>query len=143
MFIGEYTHSLDTKARLAIPAKFRDDLKSGAVVTRGLDNCLFLFTTKDWGLLVKKVSELPLGQKDARGFTRSLLGGAMEVKCDSLGRILLPDYLKIYAGLEKKAVVVGVYNRLEIWDETRWKAYSKQTEKQVEQMAETIGDLGV
>lgn len=143
MFIGEYSHSLDAKSRLNIPAKFRADLKEGAVVTRGLDNCLFLFKKKDWLELVEKISALPIGQADARGFSRAMLGGAMDVKLDSLGRILIPDYLKNYAGLKKKITLVGVYNRLEVWDENRWQKYRIQNEKQVEKLAEKMGELGV
>jgi MraZ protein len=143
MFIGEYQHTLDDKSRLAVPAKFRAALKGGAVVTRGLDNCLFLFTRKDWAALVEKLARLPIGQKDARGFSRAMLGGAMDVKLDSLGRILLPEYLKIYAGLKKKTVLVGLYSRLEIWDEKRWQIYSRNNQRQVEGMAEKMGELGV
>lgn len=143
MFIGEYLHSIDTKNRLALPAKFRAALKSGAVVTRGLDNCLFVFTQQDWQKLVDKITELPIGKADARGFSRIMLAGAMDVKIDSLGRILLPDYLKSYASLKKKVVVAGLYNRLEIWDETKWKIYKKRVEGQANKLAETMGEMGV
>jgi len=143
MFIGEYSHSIDSKNRLALPAKFRAALKQGAVVTRGLDNCLFVFTKSDWQKLVDKIASLPIGKSDARGFSRIMLAGAMDVKLDSLGRILLPDYLKTYAGLRKKVVVAGLYNRLEIWDEVKWNVYKKQVEKQAGKLAETMGELGV
>ncbi len=143
MFIGEYSHSIDSKNRLALPAKFRAALKQGAVVTRGLDNCLFVFTKSDWQKLVDKIASLPIGKSDARGFSRIMLAGAMDVKLDSLGRILLPDYLKTYAGLRKKVVVAGLYNRLEIWDEAKWNVYKKQVEKQAGKLAETMGELGV
>lgn len=143
MFIGEYLHSIDNKNRLALPAKFRADLKNGAVVTRGLDNCLFVFTKKDWQKLVDKIANLPIGTADARGFSRIMLAGAMDVKLDGLGRILLPDYLKKYAGLKKQIVVAGLYSRLEIWDETKWNTYKNQVEKQAEKLAETMGELGV
>lgn len=143
MFIGEYKHSIDSKNRLALPSKFRVDLKGGLVVTRGLDNCLFVFTKKDWQKLVDKIMELPIGKSDARGFSRIMLAGAMDVKLDSLGRILLPDYLKKYASLDKKVIVAGLYNRLEVWDETKWGSYKKQIEKDAEKLAETMGELGV
>lgn len=143
MFIGEYSHSIDSKNRLALPSKFRVDLKGGLVVTRGLDNCLFIFTNKDWQKLVEKLSELPIGKADARGFSRIMLAGAMDVKLDSLGRILLPDYLKKYAGLNKKVIVAGLYNRLEVWDESKWGTYKKQIEKDAEKLAETMGEMGV
>jgi MraZ protein len=143
MFIGEYSHSLDDKNRLALPAKFRASLKSGAVVTRGLDNCLFVFTKTDWQKMVDKISELPIGKSDARGFSRIMLAGAMDVKLDSLGRVLLPDYLKKYAGLNKKIVVAGLYSRLEIWDENKWDVYKNKIEKEAGKIAETMGELGV
>jgi len=143
MFIGEYQHSIDNKNRLALPAKFRSALKNGAVVTRGLDNCLFIFTQSDWQKLVNKLSELPIGKADARGFSRIMLAGAMDVKLDSLGRILLPDYLKKYASLKKTVVVAGLYNRLEIWDEAQWQIYKKSIESKAEKLAEQMGELGV
>ena len=143
MFIGEYSHSLDDKNRLALPAKFRASLKSGAVVTRGLDNCLFVFTKTDWQKMVDKITELPIGKSDARGFSRLMLAGAMDVKLDSLGRVLLPDYLKKYAGLNKKIVVAGLYSRLEIWDENKWGVYKNKIEKEAGKIAETMGELGV
>ena len=143
MLIGEYSHSLDDKNRLALPAKFRASLKSGAVVTRGLDNCLFVFTKTDWQKMVDKITELPIGKSDARGFSRIMLAGAMDVKLDSLGRVLLPDYLKKYAGLNKKIVVAGLYSRLEIWDENKWGVYKNKIEKEAGKIAETMGELGV
>ena len=143
MFIGEYNHNLDSKNRLALPSKFRVDLKNGAVVTRGLDNCLFIFTKTDWQKMVDKIIEQPIGKADARGFSRMMLAGAMEIKLDSMGRILIPDYLKKYAGLKKKTIVAGLYSRLEIWDETKWNSYKNQIEKQAGKLAEAMGELGV
>jgi MraZ protein len=143
MFIGEYTHSIDTKNRLSMPAKFRKDLKTGLVITRGLDNCLFAFTKTDWQKLVDKLANLPFGTADARGFSRIMLAGAMDVKLDSLGRILLPDYLKKYASLKKSVVITGLYNRLEIWDESKWKTYKTKIENSAEKLAEQMGSLGI
>ncbi|MFH1890056.1 MAG: division/cell wall cluster transcriptional repressor MraZ [Candidatus Kuenenbacteria bacterium] len=143
MFLGEYSHTVDNKNRLAIPAKFRFDLKQGAVITRGLDNCLFLFTRNDWQALVKKISGLPLSQANARSFSRMMLMGAMEVKMDKLGRILIPEYLKKFAGLGKKVIIGGVLNRIEIWDETKWTIYKNKSEQNVEQVAEGMGELGI
>jgi MraZ protein len=102
-FYGEYTYSIDEKKRLAIPPKFRKILGKKAVITKGLDQCLFLYPAKEWGILAKKLSKLPLSQSDARGFARLMLTGAMEVELDNLGRILIPDYLKEYAKLEKES----------------------------------------
>jgi len=143
MFIGEYTYSIDEKKRLAIPTKFRQPLGKKAVITRGLDQCLFLFPAKEWGDLAKKLAQLPLSQADARGFARLMLTGAMEVSLDNLGRILIPDYLKTYAILKKKVVIAGVYNRVEIWDEGKWQEYKKKTETTVGDIAEKLKELGV
>lgn len=143
MFIGQYPYSIDEKKRLAVPPKFRKLLGEKAVITIGLDQCLFLLSSKEWEILAKKLSQLPLGQSDARGFARVMLTGAMEVNFDNLGRILIPDYLKDYAQLKKKVVVAGVFNRIEIWDEESWKEYKQKTEKEVGDMAERLKELGV
>jgi len=143
MLIGEYTHTIDAKKRLAIPAKMRRELGARAVITRGLDNCLFIFPLKEWQKLVEKLSNLPIGQKDTRGFSRLMLSGASEVDLDSLGRVLVPDYLKNYAQLKKNIIIAGVYNRLEIWDKARWDMFKKESEKEVDNMAERLGQLGV
>lgn len=143
MLIGEYKHTIDTKKRLAIPSKLRRELGAKAVITRGLDNCLFVFPLNQWNKLVEKLSKLPLGQRDTRGFIRLMLAGASDVKLDRLGRILVPDYLKQYAGLKKNVVIAGVFNRLEIWDEAKWNLFKQSTEKEVDNMAERLGELGV
>ena len=143
MFIGEYTYSIDEKKRLAIPSKFRAILRKRAVITRGLDQCLFLYPLKEWGILAKKLTQLPLSQADARGFARLMLTGAMEANLDNLGRILIPDYLKKYAFLKKKIVIAGVYNRIEIWDAQKWEVYKLKTEKEVGDIAERLKELGV
>jgi MraZ protein len=143
MFIGEYQYTIDDKKRLAVPPKLRAVLGKKAVITKGLDQCLWVFAQKDWAELAKKLSQLPLAQADARGFARIMLTGAMEVNIDGLGRVLVPDYLKNYAGLNKKVVVAGVYNRIEIWDETKWREYTEKTEKEVGDMAERLKELGV
>ncbi|MFZ3074265.1 MAG: division/cell wall cluster transcriptional repressor MraZ [Minisyncoccales bacterium] len=143
MFIGEYSYSIDDKKRLAVPPKFRRQLKKGGVITRGLDNCLFLYSSGEWEKLARKLSEMPLSRADARGFSRIMLSGAMEVEFDNLGRILVPDYLKDYAQLKKKVVVAGLYSRIEIWDEDIWKSYKKVTEKEAGNIAERLNELGV
>ncbi len=143
MFIGEYQHSLDEKNRLAIPTKFRFDLKDGAVVTRGFDSCLFLFTRKEWQIIAEKLAKLPFGQAKARALNRLMLAGAMDVELDKQGRIILPDYLKQYATLNKSVIIAGLYNRLEIWDENKWKKYKSGTEKSSNEIAERMGELGV
>ncbi|MEX0877730.1 MAG: division/cell wall cluster transcriptional repressor MraZ [Candidatus Spechtbacterales bacterium] len=143
MLLGEFTHNIDTKKRLAIPAKFRKEVGRSVVITRGLDNCLFIFTKPEWKKLADKIGSLPLGQSDARGFARLMLAGAMEVSVDNLGRILIPDYLKSYASLKKQVVVTGVYNRIEVWDEKLWNMYKSKSEKNAGDIAERLGDLGV
>ena len=143
MFLGEYQYSIDDKKRLAIPIKFRQALGKKAVITRGLDSCLFLFPMKDWQVLAGKLSQLPLSQADARGFARMMLAGAMEVSLDNLGRILIPDYLKDYAGLSKKTIIAGLFNRVEIWDEAKWNIYKERTEKEAGDIAERLKELGV
>ncbi len=143
MFIGEYTYSVDEKKRLAVPPKFRAKLKKGAVITRGLDSCLFLYSREEWEKLAEKLSQMPLSRADARGFARIMLSGAMEVEFDNLGRILVPDYLKDYAKLKKRAVVAGLYNRVEIWDEEEWKIYKEKMEKEAGDIAERLNELGV
>jgi MraZ protein len=143
MFIGEYNHNLDEKGRLAIPAKMRAMLKGGAVVTRGLDNCLSLYPKKEWLVLAKKLASLPISQAKARAFARLMLAGAMDVEFDNQGRITLPEYLRQFAGLNKKAVIAGLYDRLEIWDEEKWNNYKTNSEKDSNEIAETMGELGV
>jgi MraZ protein len=143
MLIGEHTHNLDAKKRLAIPAKFRKELGEGAVLTRGLDACLFVFPLQQWHQLAEKLANLPMGQQDSRSFGRLLLSGAVEVEFDTLGRVLIPEYLKQYAGLARSVVVAGVYNRLEIWNEEKWKAYKSNLEKNSDNIAEKLGELGV
>ncbi|MFH0988100.1 MAG: division/cell wall cluster transcriptional repressor MraZ [Parcubacteria group bacterium] len=143
MFIGEYYYSMDDKNRLAMPVKFRASLKGGAVVTRGLDDCLFVYTKNEWATLARQLSSLPISQANTRAFSRLMLAGAMDVKLDGQGRIMLPDYLKNFAGLGKNTVIAGLYNRLEIWDEGKWNSYKQQTEKNSTDIAEKLGELGV
>jgi len=143
MFIGEYTYSIDEKKRLAIPAKFRRALGKKAVVTRGIDNCLVIYPMTEWKKLAEKLQGLPSTRVDARGFARIMLSGAVDVELDKMGRILIPDYLKEYASLKKNVAVLGLSNRIEVWDEKVWQAYKKRTEKEVGNMAERLNELGL
>jgi MraZ protein len=143
MLLGEYRHNLDTKGRMAMPAKFRDKLTAGAIVTRGIDNCLFVFAPAEWEALANKLVALPLAQANSRAFVRLMMAGATDVELDNQGRILLPDYLRKYAGLKKEVVVAGLYNRIEIWDEASWTAYKTKTESSSESIAEQLGELGI
>lgn len=143
MFIGEYKYNLDNKNRLALPAKFRKLFKEGAVITKGLDNCLFIYTSKEWTKLVDKLANLPISQAKSRAFSRMLLAGAMDVNLDGQGRVILPDYLKEFASLNKTVVIAGLYNRLEVWDDKLWTKYQRTSEKDTNEIAEGLVDLGI
>jgi len=143
MFIGEYQHTIDEKGRMAVPTKFRKELERGAVVTRGLDNCLSLYTKKAWDDLAKKLQQLPISQSKSRAFARLMLAGAMDVTLDKQGRVMLPEYLRKYADLSKRVIVAGLLDRLELWDEAAWNRYKAATEKDSSEIAETLGELGV
>jgi len=143
MFIGEYYYNLDTKGRMAIPSKIRNQVGETLIITRGLDSCLFLYEKKDWEQLAEKIKNLPLSQANSRAFARLMLAGAMEVTIDNQGRILIPDYLRNYADLKKKIVLVGVYDRLEIWDEDNWNTYKNKTERESSEIAEKLSQLGI
>ena len=143
MLIGEYLHTLDTKKRLSLPAKFRKEVGRKVVVTRGLDSCLFMFPLKAWEKIAEKISNLPVGQADTRGMSRFILAGAVETEVDSAGRILIPDFLKDFADLRSRVVLAGVSDRIEIWNEKTWEEYKKRIERGADQMAQTLGDLGI
>lgn len=143
MLIGEYTHTLDSKKRLSLPAKFREKVGKEVVVTRGLDQCLFLFPHKTWTEIAAKLEHLPFGESTARGMSRFLLAGAAEVEVDSAGRILIPDFLKDFAKLGTSVVLAGVSDRVEIWNEKTWGNYKRRIEKGADQMAQTLGNLRI
>lgn len=143
MFLGEYFHTIDAKGRIAVPAKFRAQLSSGAVITRGLDGCLFVFPKGEWETLASKLVSLPISQSNSRAFVRLMLSGASDVEYDVQGRVLIPEPLRTYARLEKKAVVTGLFNRIEVWDEGRWTKYKTKTEKASDEIAEQMGELGI
>ena len=143
MLIGEYTHLIDDKKRMSLPAKFRKELGKTVVVTYGLDKCLFLYTQKQWEAMAEKLSGLSMGAAEQRRFNRFMLAGAVEVEVDALGRILLPDFLKEFAQLHEKVVVAGVYSRVEIWDYSLWSESKDRSAAQVDQMAEKLGEVGL
>lgn len=143
MLLGEYKHNLDTKGRMAVPAKFRTNLSAGAVITRGLDRSLFIFGVKEWEILAQKLVALPMAQANSRAFYRLMLSGASDVELDSQGRILVPESLREYAGLKKQVIVTGLYNRIEIWDAENWKQYKIKTESASDEIAEKLGELGI
>ena len=143
MLIGEYKHTLDIKKRLSMPSKWRKELGTELVVTRGLDNCLFVYPQKEWQKITEKIGQLPLGQADTRSFNRFFLSGAVEVEVDSVGRILVPDFLKDFDGIDTKVVLAGIYDRVEIWAENKWEEYKSRIEGQADQLAEKLGEIGV
>lgn len=143
MLIGEYKHTIDDKRRVSIPAKFRKELGKKVVVTHGLDNCLWVYPEKQWLGVAEKISNLSIGQADTRGFNRFMLAGAVEAEVDSLGRILLPDFLREFAKLKTSVVVTGVHSRVEIWDEHRWNAYKREVEGRADTLAQKLGEIGV
>ncbi|MBR1634046.1 MAG: division/cell wall cluster transcriptional repressor MraZ [Lachnospiraceae bacterium] len=141
MFMGEYSHSVDAKGRLIMPAKFREQLGGEFVVTKGLDNCLFVYSNEEWAGIEAKFREIPLTTKDARKFARFFFAGAAEMELDKQGRILLPQVLREFAGLKKDVVLVGVLNRIEIWDRTRWEQGCGYDD--MDEIAEHMADLGL
>lgn len=143
MFIGEYQHTIDTKKRLALPVKFRKELGKSIVITKGLESCLVVYPQKEWKVMSDRLGKLPTSQEEARGFARIMLAGAMEVRLDKLGRILIPEYLKKYAKLRKEVVVCGLFNRLEIWDNQSWEIYKGKMEKRVGGLASKLKELGI
>jgi MraZ protein len=143
MFIGEYHHNLDEKGRLALPIKFRSALAAGCVVTRGIDQCLAVYALEEWRVLAGKVANLPLAQATSRAFSRLMLSGAMDAVPDKQGRVVIPDYLRGYAKLGRELVVVGLYNRLEIWSKEAWEKYKRSTEESSTDIAEKLSELGV
>jgi len=142
MFIGEYEHTLDEKKRVSLPKAFRAGLGKKMVMTRGLDNCLFVYSKSAWERVAQKLQELSFAQADTRGFNRFMLSGAAEVEADGAGRILIPDHQKEFAGLKKEVVFAGVSDRVEIWDAQLWKSYKARIEKQADALAEKLGEIG-
>lgn len=147
MLIGEYTHSIDDKSRISLPVKFREKMGKKVVVTPGLDHCLFVFTPKEWERIAGKLSDASLGQSDNRSFSRFMFGGAVEADIDSIGRILVPEFLQSWANLKRggvsKVAVVGVQSRVEIWNDKAWAQYKKGVEGKAGALAEKLGQVGV
>jgi MraZ protein len=143
MLIGQYEHTIDAKKRLALPAKFRGELGDKVIITRGNDGCLAVYTEAEWKTVSDKIAALTVSQSEARAFSRMILGGAMEVSLDKLGRILVPDNLKDFAGLKKNVVICGLSSRLEIWDSEKWEKYKQEAEKGVDEIVSKLGGLGI
>ncbi len=143
MLVGEYKHSIDEKNRVSLPAKFRQELGRKIVVTAGLDNCLWVFKSGEWKKIEEKLNQSSIGQADNRSFNRLMFSSAVEAEVDSIGRILIPDFLRDRANLKNKVFVIGVSSRVEIWNEKNWVEYKKVVEKQADQLAEKLGQVGV
>ena len=143
MFIGEYQHSIDQKGRIAVPVKFRSTLKSGAVLTKGLDGCLFLFPKATWRKISGSISSLPMSKASARSYARLILAGATEMEFDAQGRILIPANLKNYAQLGQRAVIAGLNNRLEIWSKSKWEGTLERIEPNAGKIAEELADMKI
>lgn len=141
MFMGEYNHTIDTKGRLIIPSKFREQLGDEFIVTKGLDGCLFVFSKNEWQIFEEKLRSLPLMQKSVRKFTRFFVAGATMCELDKQGRILLPQTLREFAGLEKDVVLSGNLNRIEIWSKENWT--ENNTYDDMDDIAEQMSDLGL
>ncbi len=141
MFMCEYSHSLDAKGRLIMPAKFRDVLGDVFVVCKGLDHCLYVYSNEDWDAFEKQLAGLPLTNKEARQFVRFFLSGASQVEVDKMGRILLPTSLRAFAGLEKDVVLAGVGHRIEIWDKDKWE--SESLDGDMDEITGMMDSLGI
>ncbi len=143
MLIGEYIHTMDDKNRISLPVRFRKEMGKKIVVAPGLDNCLSIFTLKEWEKISSRLSESSMLAADNRSFNRFMFGGAVEVDVDSIGRILIPDFLKARGNLKEKVAMIGVQNRVEVWNEKAWGEYKKVVELQADSLAEKLGSVGV
>lgn len=142
MFMGEYHHTLDEKNRLTIPSKLRDNLSGSFVITKGLENCLFIYKNEDWEKITNKLTTLPFTKKDARNFMRFFTSGATNLEFDKQGRIGLTSNLLDYAHIEKECVIIGVYDRIEIWSKENWEQFLKENENSLSEIAENLFDSG-
>ena len=143
MFMGEYHHSVDPKGRLIVPSKFRDGLGQNFVITKGLDNCLFVYPMEEWLIIEKKLKSLPFTKADARAFVRFFFSGANECELDKQGRILLPSNLREYAKFDKDVVIIGVSSRIEIWSKELWENYTESEDMDYEEIAEKLQDIDI
>lgn len=138
MFLGEYLHTFDSKNRISVPSKFRKDLGRVVVVTRGLDNCLYLYSRKAWEKEARMYATEVNGSAARRGLARLFLAGSSEAEVDRGGRVLIPEHLKSFASIKEKAIIAGVADRVEIWEEDAWKKYTAEIERDANAFAETI-----
>jgi len=142
LLIGEYQHTLDEKKRISLPKNFRAALGRRIVITRGLDNCLFVYSREGWESVARKLQSLSFVQTETRGFARFMLSGAAEIDVDEVGRILIPDHQKEFAGLKKRVVFTGVSDRVEVWDAEAWRVYKRRIDRDAEKLAKKLGEIG-
>ena len=140
MFMGEYHHNIDDKNRLIIPSKYREELGEEFIITRGIENCLFIYSKEDWQKIVTKLESLPFTKKDARNFIRFFLSGATVVEFDKQGRANISQTLVQYANIEKECVIVGAGNRLEIWSKQDWDSFFESSKDNMSDIAENLFD---
>ncbi len=138
MFIGEYHHTIDEKGRIIIPSKFRESLGKEFIITRGIENCLFIYSLQNWADITNKLSSLPFTKKDARVFNRFFMSGATSVELDKQGRVNISKPLIDYAGLDKNCVVIGTGDRLEVWSEDSWNSFFDSTKDSMSDIAENL-----
>ncbi len=143
MLLGEYNHTVDAKGRVIVPSKFREDLGTNFIVTKGFDNSLFIFSKNEWSSFEEKVRSLPMTNKDARSFSRFFLAGATECELDKQGRINIPQNLLDYASITKDVVIIGVSSRVEIWDKAKWEEYTSSDNMDVDEIAIQMSNLGI
>jgi MraZ protein len=143
MFLGEFSHTIDDKGRLTIPAKFRDELESGVVITRGLDGCLWAYGRSEWEALAEKIAKLPTTNTAARNFSRFMFSSAFDSIPDRQGRILLPQNLRDYAGIQNETIIIGVKSKLEIWNPAKWSDVVTAVEQDTEAIVAQLQDLGI
>ncbi len=143
MLMGEYLHTIDAKGRIILPADFRSELGEAFIITKGLDNCLFIYDQQEWAALSAKLKQLPMAKPEARAFVRFFFSGARQLECDKQGRFLVPGTLRSYATLEKDVILIGVSNRVEVWSKAAWEAYNEKIDPVVTEIAETLVDLGI
>ena len=143
MLLGEYSHNLDAKGRVSVPAKFREDLGHTFIVTKGLGNCLFAYSKEEWKTFEEKLKNLPLTNMNARNFIRFFFSGATECEIDKQGRINIPQNLREYASLSKDVYIIGVSTRVEIWDKEKWDNYTSPENMDLDEIASQMSNLGI
>jgi MraZ protein len=143
MFIGEYQHTIDIKSRIIVPSKFRDELGARFVLTKGLDNCLFIFSMDEWNRFEEKLKNLPVASKDARAFVRYFFSGAVLCDMDRQGRLIIPQNLREHAKIDKEIVIIGVLSRVEVWSKSEWEGYNESADLGYDAVSEKMAELGI